>query len=81
MSFEQQEKIYSCGLAALKFAHSLLGGGLRRDHEVTETDIRKKAGLSRLRVVVDGTREYDIARAAKSLGHSMPRTPEHVYRS
>jgi hypothetical protein len=68
MSFEQQEKIYSCGLAALKFAHSLLGGGLRRDHEVTETSIRIKARLSKWRVFVDGTSEYAIRRAAAQLG-------------
>ncbi len=47
MSFEQQETGWSCGPAALKYAHSLLGGGLRRDEEISETGIRAKAGLSR----------------------------------
>lgn len=68
MSFEVQETGWSCGLAALKFAHSLLGGGLRRDEELTEANVRTKAGLSRWRVFVDGTSEYAIKRAAGRLG-------------
>ena len=68
MSFEQQETGWSCGLAALKYAHSLLGGGLRRDGEVSEAGVRTKAGLSRWRVFVDGTSEFAIRRAAARLG-------------
>lgn len=68
MSFEQQETGWSCGLAALKYAHSLLGGGLHCAEEVSETAIRTKAGLSRWRVFVDGTSEFAIKRAASRLG-------------
>lgn len=68
MSFEQQETGWSCGLAALKYAHSLLGGGLRRNEELSETSIRKKAHLSKWRVFVDGTSEFAIRRAAATLG-------------
>lgn len=68
MSFEQQQTGWSCGLAALKYAYSLLGGGLRHNEEIDEQHIRIKARKSRWRVFRDGTSEDDIVRAAKKLG-------------
>lgn len=68
VSFETQERPWSCGLAALRYCCSLLGSGLRHNRELQEDDIRRRAAKSRWRVFRDGMSEEDLRRAGNRLG-------------
>jgi hypothetical protein len=73
MSFEEQAKSHTCGLASLRYALSLLGIGLRGAAEVSETDIGGLIGKGWLHARVAGYSEHELARAASRLGLSVRR--------
>lgn len=68
MSFEYQETTYTCGPAALRYALSSLGIGLRGTEETGEADIRALIGKPWLSAATGGYDETELARAARKLG-------------
>jgi hypothetical protein len=68
MSFEPQNTEYSCGPAALRYALSLLGIGLRGTEELTEEDVRAVIGKRWQHAASSGYDERELGRGARRLG-------------
>lgn len=68
MSFELQETGYTCAVAALRYALSLHGYGLRNNQEFKEPELRKVFSKAALPMMAEGNDEHDVRKSATKLG-------------